>query len=220
VSKQDKRISVIGGITLGIMIDLKTIAPLMAAVLIGLLVYLRRKQKRSIGYLFCCSVFYVYLLFVIKLTIFPLRLFAPDYTQLMKEAGVTWRTTINLIPFRYVSIEYLRSVQGFGNVLLTVPFGFGLPFIVATNLRSIAQRGFFFTVSIELVQLLINVAHASGYGVRIVDVNDVMFNLLGALIGFGLFRLSARLYRSIFAKEPAWSHIHATYATTTPPHQS
>lgn len=195
---------------MAIMIDIRAITLLMLPVLVGLLFYFRKKQKRNIGFLFCFSVFYVYLLYVAQATIFPLRLFDSYYIQVMRE-GHTWASGINLIPFREVSIEYFLSRQGIGNVLLTVPFGLGLPFIATTGLRSIAWRGLLFTVSIELVQLLIDIIY--GFGWRKVDINDILFNFLGTMIGFGLFSGIVWLYRKIpLEKEPVdgvWEHMHA-----------
>lgn len=196
----------------GIIISLKTIMPLMALVLAGLLVHMRRTQHRTIGYLVCFSVFYVYLLFVLEYTIFPLRLFDSMYTEFMLETGVTWRRGIQLVPFRGMSLEYLRSIQGFGNVLLAVPFGFGLPFITRTTLRSMTWMGLAFPISIETAQFLLGVAY--GYSVRIVDINDVLLNFVGVLLGLGLFRALAWLYKkAAVMNEPSegiWKHIHTS----------
>lgn len=197
-----------------IMIDLESIAPVMLIFLIGLLIYFRKQQKRSISYLVCFSVFYVYLLYVVKYTMFPLRLFDAQYTAFMKQAGFNWQNGIQLVPFRGVSLAYLLSQQGLGNILLTLPFGFGLPFLLATTLGGIAYRGFLLTVSIEFVQLLLNLAY--GYRVRAVDVDDIIFNFVGTLIGFGLFRLSCWLYHKIIptgSRVPmVWEHMHAVLA--------
>jgi glycopeptide antibiotics resistance protein len=196
---------------LGIMVDLKTIAPLMTIVLVGLLLYVRRKQHRNVGYLLCFSVFYVYLLYVFKYTMLPLLLFSTEYTLIMKAQGSTWTQGLNLIPFRELTVPYLLSVQGIGNVLLTVPFGFGLPFLVRTDLKSIAWKGLFLSILIELMQLIINIGY--GYRVRTVDVNDVLLNFVGVVIGFALFYMLSGLYSKIVTPKTvmrgAWSHIHA-----------
>ena len=47
------------------------------------------------------------------------------------------------------------------------------------------RRGLFFTLSIELVQLVISLSY--GFPYRTVDINDVMLNLSGVMIGFALF---------------------------------
>ncbi|MFW0966759.1 MAG: VanZ family protein [Thermacetogeniaceae bacterium] len=60
--------------------------------------------------------------------------------------------------------------------------------LAKTDLRSIAWKGLLFTVSIELIQLLTNVTYIAGYGYRRVDINDILFNFLGTMIGYGLFR--------------------------------
>ncbi|PRX39592.1 VanZ like protein [Planifilum fimeticola] len=97
---------------------------------------------------------------------------------------------ICLIPFREMSVDYLLSIQGIGNIALGIPFGFGLPFLVESDFRSILRRGLFFTLSIELVQLVISLSY--GFPYRTVDINDVMLNLSGVMIGFALFCFFSR----------------------------
>lgn len=200
---------------MGIIVDLKTIAPVMALVLVGLITYMRRKQHKSISYLFCFCIFYVYLLYVVKYTIFPLRLFSPHYTKMMIEQGSSWTQGVNLVPFRSMSVAYVLSIQGLGNVLLTLPFGFGLPFLGTTDLRSIAWKGLLFPISIELVQFFINVTY--GYAVRTAEVNDVLFNFAGVFLGFGLLRATAWLYRKTVSVnervEGIWEHFHCVLTT-------
>lgn len=117
-----------------------------------------------------------------------------------------------------MSTEYFFSKQVMGNVLLTVPFGLGLPFIAATNFRSIAWKGLLFTVSIELIQLLTNVTYIAGYGYRQVDINDILFNFLGTMIGYSLFRSIVWLYRKTpMENQPVvgvWEHMHTVLTTS------
>lgn len=193
---------------MAILVSLKTIAPVAFAALIGLVVHMWHKQRRTIGYITCFCVFYVYVLFVGEYTIFPLRLFDPEFTDFMKQHG-DWTSGLNLIPFRNLSLEYLTSVQGLGNVILTIPFGFGLPFLRNTSLKSVSVAGLIFTGSIELAQLLCNAIY--GYPHRIVDVNDILFNLVGTVVGFGVFLMLSRLYRRAVHEDSVdgpWEHFH------------
>lgn len=68
------------------------------------------------------------------------------------------------------------------NIIMMVPLGFMLPMIwpKSDNLKIIALTGFVFSLMIELSQLL---------NFRCSDVDDLIMNTLGAVLGFLLFRL-------------------------------
>ncbi|KLU63099.1 VanZ like family protein [Peptococcaceae bacterium CEB3] len=193
---------------LGIMIDVKTIAPLVALILAGLIYYLRRKKERSVGYILCFTVFCIYLVCVAHYTLFPILLF----NRTLVERGVNWKTGLNFIPFRELTLSYLSSVQGVGNILLLLPFGFGLPFISQVNFRTVIWKGALFSVSIELLQFIENISHLSGYLLRTVDINDVILNVIGAILGFIVFQILSWAYcRSTSPNETVkgvWKHIH------------
>lgn len=84
---------------------------------------------------------------------------------------------INLVPF--------SGGIGIGTVLnavMFVPLGIMLPLIwhYKARLASVACFGFLFSLTIELTQLLNN---------RTTDIDDLLMNTLGTLVGFGLFKL-------------------------------
>lgn len=86
---------------------------------------------------------------------------------------------INLIPFYWIT-EGIRPY--FENILLFVPLGFMLPFIWKKYevLWKTALSGITFSLIIELSQL---------FNGRITDIDDLLMNTLGALIGWVIFRL-------------------------------
>lgn len=177
------------------MIDVTTILPVLFLAIVAILILLKRKQ-RSLSYLACLAAFSVYLMFVLQKTLFPLRLFDHEFVAAMQAAGSGWANEgLNLIPFYGLPGTYWLSVQGYGNVLLTIPFGFGLPFVMPTTFVQVVRRGLYFTLSIELAQLFINVA--VGYAHRVADINDVILNLVGTLIGFACFRLMSMMYTKV-----------------------
>ena len=72
-----------------------------------------------------------------------------------------------------------------GNLLLTVPMGFGIPLLTRRSRRTIwmvLAGGIVF----ESAQLLISLAY--GWAYRSIDINDAILNTAGALIGYGVFR--------------------------------
>lgn len=154
------------------MIDVKTIMPVIVLIYGWLIFYMMRKKQRSIGYILCFSMFFIYLLSVAHYTLFPIRLF--QHNDLIKD-GVDWKNGLNFIPFRELTYSYLNSVQGWGNVIR-------------------------------------NIFYLSGYVARRVDINDVILNVLGVLLGYCLFCILSWLYiKSIPPNEKAkgvWDHIH------------
>ncbi len=92
-----------------------------------------------------------------------------------------WEPNINLLPFSDFGDDRFRWLSGM-NVLLTVPLGFLLP-MVWQKYRGFGDTflaGFFTSLSIELLQLF------SG---RVTDIDDLIFNTLGACLGFGIAQL-------------------------------
>ncbi|MCI9575278.1 MAG: VanZ family protein [Clostridiales bacterium] len=93
---------------------------------------------------------------------------------------ITLRPEINLIPFLDILSDYKQYLA---NVLLFVPLGFFFSLSWKENkslLRTILF-GFLLSLTIECLQIF----SLSG----ITDINDVMTNTLGTLIGYGIFRI-------------------------------
>jgi glycopeptide antibiotics resistance protein len=86
---------------------------------------------------------------------------------------------INLIPFYWITEGVRPYIE---NILLFIPFGFLLPCIWKKYdvLWKTALSGFTFSLMIELSQL---------FNQRITDIDDLLMNTLGALIGWVIFRL-------------------------------
>jgi Glycopeptide antibiotics resistance protein len=86
---------------------------------------------------------------------------------------------INLIPFRWITDGILEHAE---NILLFMPLGFMLPCIWKKYevLWVSALSGITFSLIIELSQL---------FNGRITDIDDLLMNTLGALIGWLIFRL-------------------------------
>lgn len=106
----------------------------------------------------------------------------------------------NLVLFREIKrfLKYRRHlglesfiVNIFGNILAFTPFGFCLPLVGSRD------KGFFrvllwtflFSLSIETIQLL--------YQIGIFDVDDLILNTLGGILGYLLYRMVAFVYKII-----------------------
>ena len=75
-----------------------------------------------------------------------------------------------------------------GNVLVFIPFGLLLPAIWPrlARLWRIALAGLLFSAAIELSQLGISLL--LGYWYRMADIDDVLLNVGGVLLGYGACR--------------------------------
>jgi len=74
-----------------------------------------------------------------------------------------------------------------GNVLVFAPFGVLLPAIWPRLARfwRMALAGLAFSLAIELSQLAVSLA--VGYWYRMTDVDDLLLNVAGVLLGFGIY---------------------------------
>ena len=154
----------------------------LGTALLGLLLVALWRRKRSASYLLCCLIFGSYLLLAVDKLFFPIRLI---------EAYAGARLSINLIPFNF-DFSFIAEIvlqQILQNILLTVPFGFGINFVAQVRARRVPGLALAVGGGIEAGQLVISLL--LGYPYRIIDVNDVLLNGLGVLIGYGLFRLFA-----------------------------
>lgn len=160
---------------------------LLAASLISL-----RRKKRSLTWLLTYSIFWLYMLFLIGLTLFPLTLPLPGEPPLPLDLILT---RVNLIPFSYVNFRHPDlSLTGnlVGNVLAAIPFGFLLPRLWPMPLRKFICFAFGLGTAIELSQLALGLL-TGGTFFRFTDSTDVLLNAAGVLTGFGLQSLLARL---------------------------
>lgn len=162
--------------------------PLGFLILAVILIVLWRRKSRP-ARLFCSLVFGIYLLFAIDRAFFPIRIVESEAVR-----DVRFWSAINLIPFRFDLSELPNIVllQIFQNILLTIPLGFGLTFVARVRASNFLWIAVLAGLGIEAAQLIIGLLLRYPY--RIIDINDAILNAIGVLVGYGLFRLFARLY--------------------------
>ncbi|SHF70385.1 Glycopeptide antibiotics resistance protein [Bittarella massiliensis (ex Durand et al. 2017)] len=153
---------------------------MLAILYLPVLFYLKKRGKsipRQVGYLgLICSLF---------LIAFATIFFTPITFQPETH-------TLNLIPFVWLGTGddlYPLIVEKIPNVLLFIPLGFFLPAVFKGLRRfsKVALVAFLTTFSIEFLQFFIG---------RSSDIDDVIANFLGGVIGYLAFRLCDRLFRS------------------------
>jgi glycopeptide antibiotics resistance protein len=159
-----------------------------AGVLAVLLPFVWRR-KHSLAALLFFSAFWVYLLAVVQVVIFPIAVISSP-------VSATFSPSVNLVPFYFGSC--FKNMPGLcargllQNILLTIPFGFGLNFLVRIKPGNIFWLAGAVGTGFELSQLAISFLFHSGF--RAVDINDAILNAAGVLIGYALFRGFAIIY--------------------------
>jgi glycopeptide antibiotics resistance protein len=160
----------------------------LAIALVALIVYALWRQKRSYRYFFCVVLFSIYVLLAVDKVFFPIII-----TGDMRFTEQQFMRSVNLIPFNFNFAELPRIVllQIVQNILLTMPFGFGINFLAKVSAKDLLWLCPAIGLCIETIQLLISLA--LGYPYRIIDINDAILNATGVALGYGAFRLVERL---------------------------
>ncbi|WP_081943448.1 hypothetical protein [Caloranaerobacter azorensis] len=115
------------------MIDFDISIIIIGLVLLSILyIYFKFVMKKENVFLLFFSIFYFYLLISIKYTLFPI----PITMAKVVRNETAFLSGVNLIPFNYKSVNYLLSKQVIYNILLSVPFGFGIPYITKLNRKN------------------------------------------------------------------------------------
>ncbi len=162
---------------------------------IGIITFLRLKKGKSLAYLIFFTIFYVYIVKVLDYTLFQfqslilLKYFMPNLLL----NGQTLGKSINLIPLITLTSQDIET--SLLNILLLMPFGFGLPFITDFGMKKIVVIGTLFSIVIEFIQLITGFIAKITF--RIADINDVIFNTVGVAIGYILFIGFVYIYRHV-----------------------
>lgn len=103
-----------------------------------------------------------------------------------REGMAPWHAYLQLVPL------YDSDLTGYVlNVALFVPLGALLPLVAqVSSARRAVTIGLLISLVIELLQLLLVTTVTSG---RVADIDDLLTNTLGTLIGFAAFRAARRI---------------------------
>lgn len=167
--------------------------PVAAVVFIVRMIILWRR-KHNLSYLICFAIFSFYLALAADKVFFPIAI-SGTYADTMR-LQAPFSAFINLAPFNFnfslsemPDLVILQIVQ---NILLTIPFGFGVSFVVRLKPKDFLWLVPAVGLGTELLQLIIGLILRYPY--RTIDINDAILNALGVLIGYVVFRIFARLY--------------------------
>lgn len=140
-------------------------------------------------------VFIAYLTAVACIVFFPILYDEP----VVYGNGYTW---YNFVTFATIVETFSNGfgetafLQIFGNIFLSVPFGFFvMMWMKKPKLWKMFVFAFAFTLTIELTQMFIGFAINNMY--RNVDIDDVILNATGAFIGFGVYKILPKSFKQM-----------------------
>ena len=94
-------------------------------------------------------------------------------------------------PFNLMPFERFVMEQGLLNVLLFLPLGLLLPLVFLPLKRRAWGKVLLASFGVSLLVELMQLFHVW----RAFDINDLMANTLGGLLGYGVYLLLARLFK-------------------------
>jgi len=133
---------------------------------------------------------YICIVVVVRFTFFPFSKVDGKVQPLVFDTATAWPFRINLIPFVHLfdyPVFREAMINLIGNITMFIPLGVVWP-VVYKELNShkkVIVAGVGFTLCIEILQLPL----AS----RVSDIDDLILNSIGYLIGYGLYLLVKKI---------------------------
>lgn len=134
--------------------------------------------------------FIIYVIFLLRITFFK----QVTLNNLFSAIGASERT-ISIIPFKSIydmavsNTSIGRIIENvLGNIVLFIPFGMLFPIISNKKRKGVLYAAIIFSLLIEITQFL--------FALGSTDVDDLIFNVLGAYIGYFVSDKISRLFKS------------------------
>jgi glycopeptide antibiotics resistance protein len=162
------------------------------AVALAVALALRARRRGAAGFIVAATALFVlYLGWLASAALFPIPV-DPAVRAVESEGRPI---AVQLAPLRGIRDLLEGSTRAAivwlvgGNILVFVPFGFMLPLLWerARGWRRALLAGFALSFGIEAVQLTVSLR--VGYAYRVTELDDVLLNVLGVLLGYLLYRL-------------------------------
>lgn len=158
--------------------------PLTLAVAINLI-----RRKTSFVRTFCMLMLTTYVCALVAVTLFPIP-FQAELLDLRRSEQVIFN---NYYPFRTISDVLAHGgtrvllLQLGGNLFLLIPLTFLLPILYRRfrSFKSTVIVAVAVSLSIEFLQLIISAV--LGFTYKVTDVDDLIINVFGAMIGYGVY---------------------------------
>ncbi len=130
--------------------------------------------------------FLINLLVIYRMTFHPFEKLDGQVQPLLFETATAWPFRMNLIPFvNLLDYDSKRDLllNLIGNTTMFIPTGIMTPLIYKkrNSFGKTVLTGFLISLTIEIIQL--------PFAVRASDVDDLILNTLGCMIGYGILSL-------------------------------
>ncbi|NDK07818.1 hypothetical protein EOM39_01070 [Candidatus Gracilibacteria bacterium] len=176
------------------MIDYEFLYVISGPIYIIFLIYLIVK-KVSIGRIIVFSLFFLYIISLLSITILPLPI--EGLNEIKNTFGENYN---NYIPFASIFDilsnqnlgTFIKVKQVLGNIILFLPMGFLVPIIWKSKnvIKKALIIGLLSSFFIEILQFIIS--SFLGFNYKITDIDDIMLNTFGFIIGFYLYKISIK----------------------------
>lgn len=165
-----------------------------------------KKKEFSLKKELFINCFFLYCLAVISVTFFPLFIgnngvrepyisvnYLPVVNTLNNLKGIQSSNIPNFM------LEFWIGNIG-GNLILLLPMGVFLPILKERfkSLKAVAITGFLISLAIEVFQLLSVLIGNMG---RVVDIDDLILNTIGAVVGYGIFCILSKAVKQFKQKK-------------------
>jgi len=135
----------------------------------------------------------LFILYIILLAYF--LFFSERYGRTIASNEYRYNLTVLKEVRRFITYRELIGFESFvvnifGNIFAFAPFGFMLPIISNQNRKfwNVTFLSLEFSLTVELIQLL--------FKVGIFDVDDIIMNTIGGMIGYLCFFIAFKIYKS------------------------
>ena len=151
----------------------------------------KRKVKWKKELLILIYAFYLILLYsltVFRFAYFPWQLH-PDFHRSLSEINVVPLVNTFKLVYGQSPVDFIYNL--YGNILWFVPFGILYPMISKKRqtLISVTFKGMLISISIECLQFILHTG--------ISDIDDVIFNTLGVIVGYCIYQIFRSINNSI-----------------------
>lgn len=143
------------------------------------------------------NLFMLYILMVINVTMFPLFIGTQRTVDVFVSTNfIPFKETISSFNDLSSSFSTIFAIRIFlinvlGNIILFMPLGFLLPIINHNfnNIKSIFKISLLSTIFIESIQFITSLFG----GTRATDIDDIILNVFGGLLGFLIFVILSKI---------------------------
>jgi len=172
------------------LVDSGIILIILIPLFIAILVRQVLKKRFSILRVGGLMIFFAYTYALIKVTIFPVTIFKLGSRAYSYGFGKQYLANFDMFEmFHYAPLQIL------GNIGLLLPLSIIVAYLWPNkfnNVRPNIVLGLLTTLGIETIQLLMSFFYL---GNRTFDMNDLILNSLGYLLGFVIYKVTKPLFR-------------------------